>query len=771
MRSGRLRGETGWALGLGLALGLYWFGSAAAGAGMLFTRDIDIFWYGHVEALLRAVAAGELPLWNPYRHFGQPVAPYAVGQLFYPTTLPQILLPPALAYGWFALLHFVATFCGAWALARRLDLAPVPAAATATAWACSGPLLSTVHMANTWAAATWLPWAFLAALRLRDPDGGPAAAGLGATLALAVLAGSPEVALMGGAGVVASWRAPVGTAVYARRVGVAVLLGLALSCVQWLPTLEHLPRSARQHMPATASVFWSNHPAGLVQLFVPIDLGDLPLEGRARQELFSGRDPFLHSLYLGLGSAGFVALGLLTAPAAGRLAFGLGGAVALAISLGRHSLLYAAVAPLLAPFRFPSKFTLVAALCWAVLAGYGVHALASASRRQRWAAAAVAAGGTVVALLVARPDAAFWGPLASVADLATSDVFRHGVTLTRVAALASAVGAALLMAGGTAAARAAVLVVGVDLCVALAALNPTVPADLYARRPAVTAGVATQRPNRTLVLSYPTPEVALAALDEGSGPPRPFAFPPLAEYAAWRVYPHPMLGSGQWGIEGSPQDIAGLGLLHSRRLDWFVQSAAAWPDFRRLAEVTGTSLVMSLHDRGLEELPVLARLPGPGGDTIRVRAVPGVLPRAYAVSGVRSAPGEGHDTRALLAPDFDPRAEAYIADEAPRPATAGFAAEVDLVRLGFTRVELEARLSHDGFVVLLESHDAHWFATVDGQPVATRRANVAFRAVPVPAGRHRVVMEYRPWPVAAGAAVSLAALVALGLLRVRAAAR
>ena len=43
---------------------------------------------------------------------------------------------------------------------------------------------------------------------------------------------------------------------------------------------------------------------------------------------------------------------------------------------------------------------------------------------------------------------------------------------------------------------------------------------------------------------------------------------------------------------------------------------------------------------------------------------------------------------------------------------------------------------------------------MDGEPVTILRANYAFRAVPVPAGSHRVTMTFRPGSWYAGLGIS-----------------
>ena len=49
-----------------------------------------------------------------------------------------------------------------------------------------------------------------------------------------------------------------------------------------------------------------------------------------------------------------------------------------------------------------------------------------------------------------------------------------------------------------------------------------------------------------------------------------------------------------------------------------------------------------------------------------------------------------------------------------------------------------------GFVILNDVWHPWWFAYVDGRREEVLRANVIFRAVQVPPGRHQVRFEFRP---------------------------
>jgi hypothetical protein len=102
-------------------------------------------------------------------------------------------------------------------------------------------------------------------------------------------------------------------------------------------------------------------------------------------------------------------------------------------------------------------------------------------------------------------------------------------------------------------------------------------------------------------------------------------------------------------------------------------------------------------------------------------------------------------------PTFDPL-HTVLLDEAPTfdaiiakltgPAPAEAAARI--VKYENTRVEIEVDAPHWGFLVLHDVWHPWWTAEIDGEEVPIYRANVLFRAVQVPTGRHRVVFEFHP---------------------------
>jgi len=90
-----------------------------------FFRDISFAHFPRAVELRTLVRSGQLPIWNPFEHFGEPVSVNANYLLFYPTAWLAWMLPAAYGFKLHYLLHFFVLAAGAFLLARRIGLSPL----------------------------------------------------------------------------------------------------------------------------------------------------------------------------------------------------------------------------------------------------------------------------------------------------------------------------------------------------------------------------------------------------------------------------------------------------------------------------------------------------------------------------------------------------------------------------------------------------------------------------------------------------------------------
>jgi hypothetical protein len=140
-----------------------------------------------------------------------------------------------------------------------------------------------------------------------------------------------------------------------------------------------------------------------------------------------------------------------------------------------------------------------------------------------------------------------------------------------------------------------------------------------------------------------------------------------------------------------------------------------------------------------------------------VLRVPESRPSVVFVGRTRVEPDPA-SIYALAEAPFDPLRETVLAS-GPALAPAGtFEGKLAVVETRPDRLHVTTESEAPGIVVSLDAWDPGWKATVDGAPVDVLRADVLFKAVAVPAGRHDVVLRYRPRAALAGAAGSLVGL-------------
>ena len=112
--------------------------------------------------------------------------------------------------------------------------------------------------------------------------------------------------------------------------------------------------------------------------------------------------------------------------------------------------------------------------------------------------------------------------------------------------------------------------------------------------------------------------------------------------------------------------------------------------------------------------------------------------------------------RAIFAADFDARSVVYLPLEAKSKISVAESASAKLVVHRFTaqRILCETESDRPAMVVVAQSYYHRWHAYVDGNRVPLWRANYAFQALEVPAGRHEVDLIYEDAAFLAGAVIS-----------------
>lgn len=161
------------------------------------------------------------------------------------------------------------------------------------------------------------------------------------------------------------------------------------------------------------------------------------------------------------------------------------------------------------------------------------------------------------------------------------------------------------------------------------------------------------------------------------------------------------------------------------------------------------------------------------GTTASFRWLPqeGQRPRAFWAHRVLPVPGE-EESRLLLArlasqlPGGD-LAEGVILEGwqgdimVGQPSDAG---KVEWLEDGLKTVRLRVTGTSGGLLVLLDAYADGWRAQVDGHPARIYPANLAFRAMAIPAGTHTVELRYKPRSVTAGLVLTSIGWLAVGVL-------
>jgi membrane protein YfhO len=793
-----------WGLGLGCALvsivSLLPVLGVFSTTRIFYVRDLSFFFWSRHLWLRHAIFGGEAPWWDPHVAGGQSAIADALNQLLMPVTMAIRLVPSeVIAFNLWIALPLPVAALGMFLFLRRRPLPDSAAALGACAFALSGPVVSMLNTPNlSWSVAL-MPWVLAAA----EARGARREAGfpilLPVVYALQGLCGEPVTWVS--TAVVASilrWKDPI-------RRTIATIAGLAagalLAAAQLVPTMM---AGVRAHRGALATPdFWSLHPAALWETLAPglfgnyyhAFLADLPWMGA----LNFGRDPFFYSIYAGPLVLLLAGIGL--GARFRRNAFWLAVALAfLAAALGGYTPLYPFVRKLVPPlmyFRFPVKYLVVSFFACAVLAAEGFSLILppkGGSHRSEeggshrsgengasdepnqvsWLPplggriALLAGIGLVLALsLSAVPDLVSRGAYALAAATHLKDPAAGAAFLAGSAPPLIARAFGLLLAG------ALLIAVAPRVRLAGAALFVATVADLLVTNGALnpTMERATLQPPAWYMESAGPQRMYVGGRVRGFMNPddpdavKTWQLPERGAAVERRAALNaelPMAPSG-WGVrEALSYDLPYL---------WPAEYEAA---VRRFETAAPAERAAFLRRAGVRRcvLPVTeARqyrrvAPVPNWNMQLFECDPGAK-RVFVTPSIDVAvapePSDLFWQRESL---FDPALPDDAARVAAMPAVSGRPGPPEertarILEDGATSVLVEASAREPATLVLRDSYDPSWDATVDGLPAAVARVNGLYRAVALPPGRHVIRFSYRPRELRAGLIISGTTLLAI----------
>jgi hypothetical protein len=760
-------------------------GGAFSTSRLYYVRDLSMYFWPHMLWLRQTIFGGELPLWDPNPGWGYPVIADVAQQILFLPTLPfRLLFPDVLGFNLAVAFPYPIAAVGTYLFLRR-RFVPQAAALGGIAFALGGPLLSASNCMNLSTTGAMLPWVLWSVDALAYRPTPRAVALLGLLFALDFFAGEPVVFVFS-SGLALAYAAlaagpqDVGWRSRARATGLTLAaggIGALISAVQLLPLVDQTRRSIRgAHFLGDG---WSLHPLRLVESVAPRVFGS-PLDtlGEYSQwvtALSEARTPYLFSVYVGVTAVALAALGVASPRPRRWVLFWLAGFAAfLLLAVGYNTPVYETlrdVVPGFKSFRYPTKHAVIAAFAFSVLAASGFQALATDALRSRvaWGVAAcaalAAASLAVLAYVVGFPDAASEAFASLAAQNGHPFPDRGGAYLVRSCVteaprlLALSVGTAVCLWAGREGQRhgprvrtLVLFVLAFDLLATNRSLLPTLEAATF-REPRWVAVVRQHPEDRVFIARQYLP--GFVGVDEDKPPDLPWS--PKARpvdiatvvNAEVPVYPTP------WGVRNTISfDLTGLRPVEYL---WALQQFSTTDRAARFRFLAAAGTRYFIVPRP------------PPGEAALVQPVEGLEPlalyeggaptgRARVVTGAVVAP----DVRDHIVALFDGpllRSDTVMLD-APPPEPSGTPGPGDLAAASIleerrSRVSIRASApAEGGYLVLTDSFDPNWVATVDGGAASILRANGLFRAVRIAPGTHTIVFEYRSRWFLAGAWLS-----------------
>lgn len=737
--------------GIGLALALIVaFPDVVFGSGAFFYHDYGVLGYPVIHHHHHSFWGGDfVPLWNPYSNCGAPFMAQWGTMTLYPLSLFYLILPLPWSLGVFCLLHLWLGGMGMYFLARRRVNHPYAAALAGLVFVFNGFTLSCLQWPNYMVALGWLPWIALT-VGTACARGGRAIVVAAIIATLQMLSGVPEFIFMTWIIVVAlqtvatiEKRDSMFAILSVRRLALIVLLVTGLSAAQLLPFFELLSLSQRHD--GFAAEKWAMPWHGIGNFFVPLFHYAKTYTGA----FFQGGQSLIATYYLGLGTMMLAAIGGFRGRTRETTTLAVMAILSVLLAMGESGYLYGFIKdlfPRLGFVRYPVKFLMPLAFVTPLLAAYGIRwfvirerKLESRDRRLLvcgWAAAAV----IITALLLSTRVLSF--PFDQPGETLKNAVWRAGffglflILLYQSRRMAAPQSAGILRCG-------ALVVIVADILTHMPQWNPRIAASEF-------------RPN-----------IASEAQEFGKEKPALGVSRIMITPAAEALFLRSTIPDSTTNFQGKR-----LGFWsHLNLLD-------------AIPKINGSSTLQLLEQAEIQDL--IYKNGNPDFDSSQLAdflAVTHITSPLNPTDWIRrnaSSPWATIGRKPVFLPSRQ-ILETIAANKAdlksnvflPAEAKAAFsdasaeAASLKIQAFSAHHIEIETLSEKPTALVIAQTYHPAWRASVNGNPSPVWRANHAFQAISVPAGRNVIRLEYHDGKFRIGIAVTLVSMILCGVIWTR----
>lgn len=752
--------------GLFLGTALFYFCPMLSSSSIFVERDLAAFFIPPRFLWVSLIQSCQAPLWNPFNYSGIPLLATLQPGIFYPPHLLYFLFPFNVAWNWIIILHFFFAGLTTYSLLRYLRASSEGAILGALIFMLSGYLISVHNLLTHLLAVAWFPLIIVQFLKYFETQKIKFVIFTSTLLAVQFFAGAPEISVMTIMVLCVLAVFPhhfldttaVGChalSIVIRIKALVVTLGLLflLSSVQLLPFLELKAQSIRiTGLAYSEAVTWSFAWKDFIQFFLPDAYGYFSSTKKywSNQSwlltLYWGITPFVLSLFyfISTDKKRVVVISLML--------------VSLLFALGGNTPVYKLLhfIPPFSSIRYPVKFIFLFVFLIAITAGLGFDnirkGILEGNSHVKRVIMVLFYFGFIFVIL--------WGFMSLFGGLVfryfesmgfVPDRFNepsiniHNIKRFLLFSFLFCISLLVFM-------RIRFKKTGALFIILIATL------DIFLAN----IGYYTSGSWRFYIDTNEWGEhTFLGKMRQGKDTDRYFVtFKTLGEINHF-PYDRAILSPPYAALFGL-YSFGGAEVLrvgHYEAFSNLLKDSATLERGKRFLDVAGVRYVVSAYPLEDKEFTLLQSI-NAGKKAAHLYEYTRYRGRFLLYGRIRAAANDREIVEHLVDPSVDLRNELVVLSEGAFDLNkAGVRGEVNLLSYEANKVSLACTTERDAFLYASDVYYPGWRAYIDGKETPVYRANLAFRAVYVPGGRHTVTFVYRPLSVYIGCFLTM-----LGLL-------